>query len=319
MMQRSNFRISLFLILILFCDAVVGSSSAGAQAYVPISPNSDLNCVYAPAGKTQIATQDGDTYKIVSFSNVTKGAVKRKKSYVQKAGQLKALIKKLGNKRKKGIFELDINSKEYKQVSKFIFDGQIGTAPPVSVAENIQILAGLESTYNSDAKYEQELIKLIENCKKRKIPPQGTLYTKFVNIIEYRPTSSSFGSGYVAVMAIVPYNLTFGNPNLCFYNGVSSIRYEEASKDPCFTAGLSNKDPDTCENLITFSNGYPDYFLAVLDAKPFSYGDKAGQISFSDAAKAAEATLRTSSAYLWGDSVSYAIGSVDNCNHARFQ
>ncbi|MCB0353245.1 MAG: hypothetical protein KDD64_06960 [Bdellovibrionales bacterium] len=301
--------------------SLFGVASACAQAYSPLSPNSNLNCVYQPNGKTQIAKRDGDTYRLTGFSSATKSAVKRRRAYVRKTGQIKKLISRLKKKRKRGTFEVSVNSKEFKDITKFFFDGEVTGAPPASVDENIQILQGLASTYSADAKYEQELIKLVKNCKKRKIPLEGEFYTKFVNIISnpYNATTDSSGTGYVAVMAVVPYGLASALPLLCYSNSNKSIRYKEATKTPCFTATLSNRDPETCDHLITYSYGYPDYYLAVLDAVKFSYYERAGKISFEDAAKAAEARLRTEAPYMWGDSVKYAVGSVDNCNASRFE
>ncbi|MCB0336921.1 MAG: hypothetical protein KDD62_11475, partial [Bdellovibrionales bacterium] len=256
---------------------------AYSQTYTPLSPNSNLNCVYLPNGDTQIAYENSQGYKSTGFGAAKKKAVKNISAIRKKTRQVAALKRKFSKLKSKGTFEIKISSKEFKKVQKFIAKGEIdASSPSISVNENLAVLDGLQASYNLQIEYEKELIKLIKKCKERVIPPFGTLDTRFVNIVEqpYSPSSDSSGQGYVAVFAVVPSYIGQIYPYCCFKHPLGSALYKKVTLDPCFQEGLSNRDPETCDNLIEYdSKGYPLYYLALLQKRNFYFKNRAGAVN----------------------------------------
>jgi hypothetical protein len=306
---------------IFFVAVLLTALPTHAQLYNPLSPNSDLTCVYLPNGKTQLARATDAGYSSIGFKRATKQTAKRISKLRKKARQVTRMMKKLKRQQKKGIFSIDLKPKEVKAVSKFYLQGELSSDIPASINDNIEKLDQVRKIFYNEIEYEKELIKLIKKCRKREVPSPGTFETIFVNIMQYdwNAERDSSGGGYVVVFAKVPAFIRNRYSYLCYDHPRQGTRYKGATTDPCYYELLSHKDPDTCNNLIEYnSKGQPEYYLALMEKRNFYFKNRPGAPSFEQAAKAAEANLRTNPIYGWSDSVAYAAVGVNSCNQSVF-
>lgn len=314
----------------IFCFATVlstlllFSAEATAQIYVPLSPNSDLRCIYLPNGKTLIARENSRGYKKLSFETAIKSTAKNLSKDRKLVKQLNELIKDIQGQSSRGIFPIQLNAKEVKAIGRFYVAGELGADIPLSPADNITKLESVRGTFASNIVFETELIKLIQKCKKKQVPSPGTLETIFVNIKSdpYDAKNDLSGSGLVVVYAKVPAYLVRLAPSLCYDHPRQGTRYMSASSVPCVSRGLfyQDSDPSTCDNLIERdSKGNPEFYLAFMEERNFFFKERAGATTFEQAAKGAEADLRTNPIYGWSDSVNYVyVRNIDDCQQSLF-
>ncbi|MCB0353922.1 MAG: hypothetical protein KDD64_10370 [Bdellovibrionales bacterium] len=309
----------------LFVGAILLLSPAlsFAQTYSRLSPNSDLYCVYLPNGKTQIAIGKGNSYRHLNFKSATKRTAKDTSLRRRKAKTLTKLIKKLEKQRASGGITANLTPKEVKTAQKFFLEGELPTEVSASISDNIQKFELIRATYYNDIRYNRELIKLIRNCRKRKVPSPGTFETIFYNVMtsNWNAEHDSSGSGYVLVLAKVPAYIATRYSYLCYDHPTQSTRYKVASTDPCYAEGIKNFLTEDCANIVERdSKGRPEFYLAALDKRNFFFKNRPNATSFQQAASNAETALRTGDIYGWGDSVPYAVvNNADACQQSAFQ
>lgn len=312
---RPLFLLSLFSLL-------VTPQVSFAQEYVPLSPNSDLVCIYLTNGKTKLVRETGSGYKNVKFKKAIRQTAKDLRKARGKYRQTTKLLRQFQKQAENGGTIPKLRRTEVKKIAKIL---QIDKADLLSrtLPDLIAKVESSQENYRLGILFETEIIELIKKCKKRNIPSPGTFETRFVNILQhpYNAERGSSGTGYVVVFAVIPAYIGRTAPLLCYDHPAQGVRYESASSDPCFTETLSSNDPDTCDNLIEYDDkGNPNYYLALLEKRNFFFQERAGGISFNEAASIKEADLRTNPIYLWNDSVRYAtVDSVNDCKQSLFE
>lgn len=310
-------------IFILAAFVLISSDFSYAQSYVPLSPSSDLNCVYLPNGKTLIANKTDKGYKNTAFKSATKKSAKSLSKTRTKAKKVNQILKKLKSGQAKGAFDVQLKPKELDVLKQFFFDGKQPENLGLTLSEKIELLEQARDFYNAEGEYYKQLIQLIKKCKKKERPKAGSIETIYyrIKVSNYDAKGDNSGQGYVVVFAKVPAFVAQQPGFFCFQHPPTGrADYSKLSSNPCFSFTLSNL-PGECSDLMERDGkGNPTYYYGELTKLNFYFKEREGAPRFEEAAKATEARIRANTSYGgWTDSARYAVaGIVDRCQSDIF-